>query len=340
MTSSQPRVSIGVPVYNGAALMPAALDSLLGQTYRDFELVISDNASTDETEQVCRAYAARDSRIRYHRQQENIGAIRNFNAVFELSQGEYFKWAAHDDFCAPTFLERCVDVLDRDPGVVWCHTRNTHVDIDGDVIDEADLKDVSYASLPLDGPAAKAPPTRESPRPHQRLQAVMLGKGGCLDAYGLIRTEVIRKTPLYMTCYGAEKVFIAELALWGRYQEIAETLFFPRVHQQAAGALTTDAEQKQYADPTSKRFQFTRLRLLAGYVSAIARADLSLSERALCLGVVARYLLQVNKWGAIVSRTLSGAGIGGDNATVLQRHPKSGKESGQTAGDRGEATVV
>ena len=340
MTSSQPRVSIGVPVYNGAALLPAALDSLLEQTYRDFELVISDNASTDETERICRSYAARDSRVRYHRQRKNIGAIRNFNAVFELAHGEYFKWAAHDDLCAPAFLERCVDVLDRDPDVVWCHTRSTHIDVEGDVIDEPDLTDVSYASLPPDGPAAKASPTRESPRPHQRLYAVMLGKGGCLDAYGLIRTDVIRKTPLYMTCYGAEKVFIAELALWGRYREIGETLFFPGVHQQAAGALTTDAEQKQYADPESKPFQFTRLRLLAGYLSAIARADLSLSERALCLGVVGRYLLQVNKWGAIVSRTLSGAGIGGGHATVLQRQRKRSKKGGHPTGDCGEATIA
>jgi glycosyltransferase involved in cell wall biosynthesis len=313
---------------------------LLGQTYREFELVISDNASTDETERICRSYAARDSRVRYHRQPTNIGAIRNFNTVFELSQGEYFKWAAHDDLCAPQFLERCVDVLDRDPEVAWCHTRSTHIDIEGDVIDEPELKNVSYVSLPPDAPTAKAPPTRESPRPHQRLHAVMLGKGGCLDAYGLIRADIIRKTPLYMTCYGAEKVFIAELGLWGRYREIAETLFFPRVHRQAAGALTTDAEQKKYADPKSKPFQFTRIRLLSGYLSAIARADLSLCERASCLGVVGRYLMQVNKWGAIVARALSGAGIGGDNATVLERQRKRSGKSKQATGDCGEATIA
>jgi glycosyltransferase involved in cell wall biosynthesis len=332
MADLAPRVSIGLPVYNGAALLPAALDSLLGQTYRDFELVISDNASADQTETICRSYAGRDSRVRYHRQPENIGAIRNFNAVFELAHGQYFKWAAHDDLCAPTFLERCVEVLDRHSDVAWCHTRSTHIDIDGNAIDEPQLRDVSYSCVPSDGPGGQTVPTRESPLPHQRLCAVMLGKAGCLDAYGLIRADVIRKTPLYMPYYGAEKVFIAELGLWGRYREVPETLFFPRVHPQAAGALKTDEEQKQYANPNATRLQFTRIRLLAGYLGAVARADLPLAQRALCLGVVGRYLLQVNKWKAIVARAFSGAGIGGDNASVLRRQQRRSNESEPTTG--------
>ena len=98
----KPTVSIGMPVYNGVPFLNEALDSILAQTYRDFELVISDNASTDETESICRAYAASDPRIRYYRQQENLGAMPNFNRVCELSRGQYFKWAACDDVCSPT----------------------------------------------------------------------------------------------------------------------------------------------------------------------------------------------------------------------------------------------
>ena len=112
MLNNKPRVSIGMPVFNGENYLAEALDSLLTQTFSDFELIISDNASTDKTEEICRAYAVRDQRIRYFRNQENLGASRNYNRVFELSSGEYFKWAAHDDLCAPEFLGRCVDVLD------------------------------------------------------------------------------------------------------------------------------------------------------------------------------------------------------------------------------------
>ena len=118
MTPIIPRVTIGLPVYNGQNYLVETLESLLAQTYTDFELVISDNASTDRTEAICRQYAAGDARIRYYRNDENIGASANYNRAFELGRGEYFKWAAHDDLLAPTYLERCVEVLDANPDVV------------------------------------------------------------------------------------------------------------------------------------------------------------------------------------------------------------------------------
>src|SRR5512139_3267591 len=121
MNPDKPRVSIGVPVYNGENFLKDALDSLLAQTFKDFEIVIADNVSTDQTEEICRSYAAKDARIRYYRNETNIGAGPNHNRVFELSRGEYFKWVCHDDMCAPEFLERCIEVLDRDPSVVLCH---------------------------------------------------------------------------------------------------------------------------------------------------------------------------------------------------------------------------
>ena len=103
-TADRPRVSIGLPVYNGENFLEFALDSILGQTFQDFELIISDNASTDATESICRRYAAKDSRIRYYRNPNNQGAAQNYNRVFALARGEYFKWAAHDDVCKPNYL--------------------------------------------------------------------------------------------------------------------------------------------------------------------------------------------------------------------------------------------
>ena len=129
-----PRVSIGMPVYNGENFLAEALDSMLAQTFVDFELIISDNASTDRTKAICRDYAARDRRIRYHRVDDNQGATWNFNHTFELARGEYFKWAAHDDLCDPTFVARCVEVLDSDPTVICCHTQTRHIDIHGNIL--------------------------------------------------------------------------------------------------------------------------------------------------------------------------------------------------------------
>ena len=112
MTQTLPRVSIGMPVYNGAQYIREALDSLLGQTFTDFELIISDNASTDDTQAICEEYAARDNRITYSRQSANIGAAANFQFVLDKAKAEIFMWAAHDDLWAGDYLERAVPLLD------------------------------------------------------------------------------------------------------------------------------------------------------------------------------------------------------------------------------------
>src|SRR5215469_6919606 len=109
---SNPKVSIGMPVYNGANYLRSSVPSLLAQDYEDFELLISDNASTDETESICRELAESDGRIRYFRNERNVGAAQNYNKVFRLASGTFFKWAAHDDECHPTMLRRCVEVLE------------------------------------------------------------------------------------------------------------------------------------------------------------------------------------------------------------------------------------
>src|SRR5215212_2547350 len=108
---SVPQVSLGVPVYNGEKYLAEALESLLQQDYADFEIIISDNASTDGTEEICRNFAGRDKRIRYYRNETNIGASPNYNRTFELARGRYFKWCAHDDVCLPAFVRRAAEVL-------------------------------------------------------------------------------------------------------------------------------------------------------------------------------------------------------------------------------------
>ncbi|MGH2603742.1 MAG: glycosyltransferase family 2 protein, partial [Dehalococcoidia bacterium] len=124
-----PRLSVGLPVYNGEQYLSEALDALLGQSYEDFELIISDNASTDGTEDVCRRYLAQDQRIRYVRQPRNIGAAPNHNFVFRQARGELFKWASHDDLYARDLLRRCVEALDEHPHMVLAHA--WHAIIDG-----------------------------------------------------------------------------------------------------------------------------------------------------------------------------------------------------------------
>ena len=122
------QVAIGLPVYNGARYLTEAIESILAQTYSDFELIISDNASTDETEAICRHYAVQDQRIRYVRNAENIGGLANFNHTFRLSNHPLFKWTAADDAYHPEYLERSVRLLKAQPEAVFAFTKVQLID--------------------------------------------------------------------------------------------------------------------------------------------------------------------------------------------------------------------
>ncbi|MEH2346789.1 MAG: glycosyltransferase [Nostoc sp.] len=214
MTTNQPRLSIGLPVYNGEKFIKEAIDSLLAQTFEDFELIISDNASTDKTEEICRAYAEKDKRICYYRNDKNIGCARNFNRVFKLSSGEYFKWAAYDDLHAPDFIEKCVEVLDQDPSIILCHSQTYFIDEEGSFLQNYNIK--------LKADALK---------PHKRFNE-LLTKHLCYQCYGVIRSNALRMIP-QMGGYGnADGILLLRLGILGRFYEIPEYLFFARSHPQ------------------------------------------------------------------------------------------------------------
>jgi len=321
-----PRVSIGLPVYNGERFLAESLESLLAQTYRDFELIISDNASNDRTEEICRAYAARDPRIRYYREESNHGMAWNFNRVFALARGEFFKWAAYDDLHAPTFLEQCIATLDRHPEALWCMPRFTHIGPAGRPLNEPWTWNVGYGDDSEDQGIGRKVQGRQSDSPSRRFRSVLLGDGSCLDNYALIRRQTMAHTALQVPYYGGDKVFVAELCLYGRYRQLPETLFFVRAHPEGSGALATEAEQQQFMNPRgSGRFCFTRLHLLCAYLRAWRRAKLSPVQRVLCLWAIGLYLFQVKKWGHVLHRIFSGTGTGGGYREAADRFAAAGR---------------
>ncbi|UMG91536.1 glycosyltransferase family A protein [Nocardioides sp. TF02-7] len=154
----QPRLSIGLPVYNGGDYLAQSLDALLGQTFEDFEIVVSSNASTDDTDDTVRRYAAEDRRIRLVRQAENIGAARNHDVVFRHARGELFKWASADDLYARDLLERCVAVLDEEPDVVLAHSWTAAIDDRGELIQAMEYP------LATDSPGGRRPAAQHAVR--------------------------------------------------------------------------------------------------------------------------------------------------------------------------------
>lgn len=278
MNCNAPRVSIGLPVYNGEKYLDEALDSILGQTFGDFELIISDNGSTDRTEEICRSRAATDPRIRYYRNETNLGAAPNFNRTFELATGEYFKWAAHDDLLAAEFLEKCVDALDRNPSAILCYSKVEKIDANGAVQARYDPT-----------------PDTSSPQAHERFWSLIIRPWRCLQVFGLMRAETLRKTSRIGNYPSSDEVLLAELALYGRFHEIPEYLFQTRLHEQQStkGHLEPPRARVTWFD-TSRAGQLSlpKWRYLGESLQAIQRAPLSLYQRAYCCAAMCRWLVR------------------------------------------------
>ncbi len=209
-----PLLSIGLPVCNGENYLARALDSILAQDFEDFELIICDNASGDRTAEICQDYQDRDSRIRYYRNAENIGAAPNFNRCLELARGELFKWAAHDDLLAPGYLRRCVDTLLAQPNAVLCHSLVTIIDGDDRPIATYDSELIGAASARVD----------------ERLAALILNRHLCTDMFGVMRTAALRSSQQHGAYYGGDRAMLAEMSLLGRFLKVPEPLFLNREH--------------------------------------------------------------------------------------------------------------
>ena len=275
VSKNKPRVSIGMPVRNGENFIREAIDSILAQTFKDFELIISDNASTDKTQEICKKYAKKDKRIRYYRNKKNLGGAYNFNRVFKLSKGKYFKWAAHDDVIAPEFLEKCVKVLDNKPSVMLCYTQSVTINKDGNPV----RKCVNMLNL-------------RSSQPHKRYKRFH-DKVMRSDApetfnpiFGLIQTNILKMTQLIGNYIGSDRVLLAELALRGKFYEIPELLFLRRVHPWRyiyPLNVSSNDEQAAWYDPSNKgKIILPEWRYLFEYLSVIHRVSISHYEKMCC----------------------------------------------------------
>jgi glycosyltransferase involved in cell wall biosynthesis len=273
--NSVPRLSIGLPVYNGERFLSQALDSLLGQTYKDFELIVSDNASTDGTADICRRYAEQDSRIRYVRQARNIGLIANHDFVVEEARGELFKCGAHDDLYGRELLARCVDALDENPGAVLAHSWSAMIDESGAVLG------TFGRGVGMD-----------SPRAPDRFRNVLFE--GCHDyEYGVMRTRSLRQMMRRGSYHHADRMFNAELALYGSFHLVPDWLYFRREHP--AHPPQTVRDRCATFDPRrSDRLRNPAIRLygeyLWAYVTAIRKAPLSGSDQLECYAHFARWM--------------------------------------------------
>lgn len=271
-----PRVTIGMPVYNGARHVTQAIDSLLSQTFGDFELIIADNASTDRTGEICRDYQARDPRVHYVRHATNRGAVFNWNFVVAEARGQYFKWASANDYCAPTQLERCVQVLDTEPEVIITYGRTAFVDDEGQPLGE----------YPHDVEVLDARPSVRFERLCRELRANNAQSG-------LIRLATLRRTGIERAYPGGDMNLMAELALYGGFRRIPEVLLFRRMGVESATRFRSASELRTFLNPVAKkRADFVMWQTHWDYLASMRRAPLRLRERL----AVLKYILRSAWW--------------------------------------------
>ena len=209
-----PAVSVGMPVFNGETYLEVAISSVLAQTLDDLELVISDNASTDRTAEICQDYAARDRRVRYFRNPQNLGAAPNYNQALKHARGRYYKWLAHDDRMTPSYLAKTARVLDERSDAVLCNSVVAYIDQNGAPIG------LYNSGLSLaDSPSAAA-----------RFAWMILNSHSCVDFFGLIRRETLMKSLQHASFHGADRALLAQLAIRGRLIQFPAPLVEMREH--------------------------------------------------------------------------------------------------------------
>jgi glycosyltransferase involved in cell wall biosynthesis len=247
------------------------MDALLAQTFTDFELIISDNGSTDRTSEIARRYAATDARVRYVHHPQNRGSSFNHNFVIEQGRGEFFKWVSDDDLYAPDLLQRCIEALDSRPEIALAHAWTAFIDDAGTITDPID-----YAL------------TTDVPDPVERFRSVLYTDGGD-DIYGVIRMSILRRIAPFGSYHWADRTFVGELALNGPFHNVPDFLYFRREHPMRTSRLGRNDIRRRCArlDPArANRWRHPVVRLvgeyLLGYVGVIRRAPISSRDRMRC----------------------------------------------------------
>lgn len=313
-----PLVTIGLPVYNGDNYLADALDSILAQTFRDFELIISDNASTDRTEEICRRYASMDERIHYYRHTENRGASPNYNFTVANTRGRYFKWMAHDDVLHPRFLEETVKVLENDPEVSLAYSMTRRIGPEGEVLGTYERLEQGLRI--------------GAPRPSTRFGDYICKQHMCLGIFGLMRLDQLLETNLHAAHQGADRVLLAEMALKGRIHRVPEYLFDRRDHPDAYSAQRRGGNRIAWWDTAqADRIRFPHWRGLLEYIKVLRRSELSGMELVRSYAMFGRWLVTPRwyrqRWVRLLTEL--GRGLGAALLRLLRKPAVSRSTQGQ-----------
>lgn len=252
-----PTVSLAMPVYNGGQYIGEAIQSILDQTFEDFELIITDNASTDDTQQICLDFAEKDPRVRYHRNPQNLGAAGNYNRGFELARGEFLKWCAHDDNISPSYVEEAVRALNENEDAIMAYGRTQMIDSHG---------------THLDGSASAILTDMGNPNSVKRFMQAVHAGGSCSAIFALFRKSELARSTLHRGYYQSDRALLSEMALLGTFEYLPEIVFYNREHETRSMSLDDKiARAKWQNTKSSGRFAFEQWPLSWHYFQIVFR---------------------------------------------------------------------
>lgn len=286
MKTETPLVSIGLPVYNGENFVAEAIQCVLDQTFFHWELIICDNSSTDRTVAICREFADRDSRISVHQNARNMGVSFNYNEVFRLSRGQYFKWMAHDDLFAPQFIESCIKELEKDERLVLVFPKMCYVAADGRLLRR------QASELSVLGPTAES-------RAKQVMSLATQGMDFIWLTYGLIRRDVLKQSGAMGLFAGDDQVLLFKIALCGGIKQLKEEMFFRREHAEAStckrGSTVRERAKFAYADD-NRRLVLPWCRMLKEHLTCLLHSPIPFRSRLRCTSAVLKRFLAAWKF--------------------------------------------
>ncbi len=290
-----PLLTIGLPVHNGQAFIGACLDSLLAQSFGDFEIVVGDNASTDATRDIYEEYATKDRRITVIRNARNLGAAGNFNMLARECRSKYFKWAAADDLLHRDYLARCIAVLENSDTTVLCHSKTIPIGSDGNPLPQDPVTHEFMAEYGKIRLGESPMPLGAAEEVGDRFRSVAITMIRCFDIFGVIRNSALESSNLFGPYYGCDRVLLIELAMKGRFHRIDEPYFFKREHADQSSNLADEREKQEWISSSSRRpLPFVIPREI---IARVLRSDLSAAQRARCLWI---YLNGAN-WGRLLN---------------------------------------
>lgn len=270
----KPRVTIGMPVFNEGRYLAEAIESLLRQDFEDFELLIRDNASGDDTGTICKAYAARDRRVSYQRNDVNLGAQQSFNQLVHDSHGRYFFLACGHDLWHPAFISRCLSALENDPNAVLSYPMTVWIAKEGhEIATDTRLMDIRSLTAPF--------------RPLRQFNLVLWDCHNSHAIHGLIRTELLRRTRLARPTIGPDIILLAELSLLGAFAQIPEPFFYVRRMREHDEIEVLKRQARDMFPSNDKRsLVFPYAKFALEYLSIVTHRPLKLSFSNMVLVIV------------------------------------------------------